>query len=220
MPAGEICLSIEDLRLEREGVPILRGLSLSVACAERLIVAGPNGAGKTTLLKAILGLVKRTSGSITVLGQEVGSREWSRLRRRVGYVNQESVHVDYPISGREGVEIGTSALSLGRAEKRRRIEEAMRTAGCGHIEGRMYARMSGGEKQKLSIARCLCQDPELLLLDEPTSSLDPGSREELMELLRELNETRKLTIVMVSHDSQVLSDPGWTLRRMEAGVFA
>ena len=95
----------------------------------------------------------------------------------MGYVHQESVHVDYPISGREVVEIGTSALRLGRAEKRRRIEEAIRTAGCGHIEGRMYARLSGGRKQKL-------------------------------------------TIVMVSHDSQVLSEPGWTLRRMEAGVFA
>jgi ABC-type Mn2+/Zn2+ transport system ATPase subunit len=84
----------------------------------------------------------------------------------------------------------------------------------------MYARLSGGEKQKLSLARCLCQDPQLLLLDEPTSSLDPQSRAELMDLLKHLNEVRGLTVVMVSHDAQALSEKGWRIERMEAGVFA
>jgi len=214
------CIHIEGLRVEREGTEILRGLSLSVACGERLIVAGPNGAGKTTLLKAILGLVRASAGRILVLGSHVGSREWARGRRRVGYVNQESVHVDFPVSGREVVEIGTCSLPLGASEKRRRIEEAMAAVGCTHLQGRMYARLSGGEKQKLSLARCLCQDPELLLLDEPTSSLDPRSRSELMALLKELNEWRRLTMVMVSHDAQVLSEPEWKIEHMEAGAFA
>ncbi len=84
----------------------------------------------------------------------------------------------------------------------------------------MYARLSGGEKQKLSLARCLCQDPRLLLLDEPTSSLDPPSRGELMDLLRKLNEAQGLTVLMVSHDSQALSETGWRIERMEAGAFA
>jgi zinc transport system ATP-binding protein len=214
------CIHIEGLRVQREGTEILRGLSLSVACGERLIVAGPNGAGKTTLLKAILGMVRASAGSIQVLGSSVGSREWARGRRRVGYVNQESVTVDFPVSGREVVEIGACTLTLGRSERRRRIEEAMAAVGCAHLQGRMYARLSGGEKQKLSLARCLCQDPQLLLLDEPTSSLDPGSRSELMSLLRELNERRQLTMVMVSHDAQVLSEPAWKIEHMEAGAFA
>lgn len=128
--------------------------------------------------------------------------------------------MDFPISGREVVEIGTCSLPATRAEKRRRIEEAMAAVGCSHLSGRMYARLSGGEKQKLSIARCLCQDPQLLLLDEPTSSLDPGSRSELMELLKGLNEQRRITMVMVSHDAQVLSEPAWSIRHMEAGAFA
>jgi ABC-type Mn2+/Zn2+ transport system ATPase subunit len=216
----ENCIHIEGLHVQREGIEILRGLALSVACGERLIVAGPNGAGKTTLLKAILGLVKSHEGRIRVLGSLVGSREWARGRRRVGYVNQESVQVDFPVSGREVVEIGVCALPLGRAEKRRRIEEAMSAAGCTHLQRRMYARLSGGEKQKLSLARCLCQDPQLLLLDEPTSSLDPRSRAELMALLEELSELRGLTMVMVSHDAQVLSAPGWKIQHMEAGAFA
>jgi ABC-type Mn2+/Zn2+ transport system ATPase subunit len=214
------CVLVESLDVEREGSRILRGLTLSVACGERLIIAGPNGAGKTTLLKVLLGLVKKSRGSVAVLGSEVGSREWLRERRRVGYVNQESVQVDFPVSGGEVVEIGTCSLALGKAEKRRRIESVMADVGCASLAGKMYARLSGGEKQKLSLARCLCQDPQLLLLDEPTSSLDPPSRGELMDLLRRLNEVRGLTVMMVSHDSQALSEKGWRIERMEEGVFA
>jgi ABC-type Mn2+/Zn2+ transport system ATPase subunit len=214
------CVLVESLDVAREGSRILRGLTLSVSCGERLIIAGPNGAGKTTLLKVLLGLVKKSGGRVAVLGSEVGSRDWLRQRRRVGYVNQESVHVDFPVSAGEVVEIGTCSLSLSRAEKKNRIESAMTAVGCAHLQGKMYARLSGGEKQKLSLARCLCQDPQLLLLDEPTSSLDPQSRGELMDLLRHLNEVRGLTVVMVSHDSQALSEKGWRIERMEAGVFA
>ena len=217
---AETCIRIDGLRVDREGTPVLRGVSLSVACGERLIVAGPNGAGKTTLLKAVLGMIRTAAGRIFVLGTEVGTREWARRRRGVGYVNQESISVDFPISGREVVEIGTCALPLSRSEKRRRVEDAMEAVGCSSLSGRMYARLSGGEKQKLSLARCLCQDPRLLLLDEPTSSLDPRSRSELMALLTGLNERRRITVVMVSHDAEVLSEPGWTIRRMEAGAFA
>jgi zinc transport system ATP-binding protein len=220
MSAVDACLLVENLNVTRDGTKILRGLSLEVACAERLIIAGPNGAGKTTLLKAVLGLIPKTAGRVSVLGAEVGSREWLRGRRRVGYVNQESVQVDFPISGREVVEIGTCSLPLGREEKARLIDQAMTTAGCAHLQAKMYARLSGGEKQKLSLARCLCQDPQLLLLDEPTSSLDPQSRGELMGLLRSLNDTRGLTVLMVSHDSQALTETGWRIERLEAGVFA
>jgi len=220
MPGAGACIHIDDLRVERDGVDILRGLSLTVLCGERLIIAGPNGAGKTTLLKVLLGLVHASAGQVSVLGHPVGSRPWARGRRRVGYVNQESVHVDFPVSGREVVEIGACAVPLRRGEKRRRIDEAMEAVGCSPLGARMYARLSGGEKQKLSLARCLCQDPELLLLDEPTSFLDPPSRSELMSLFVELNERRGLTVVMVSHDPGVLSDTGWRLEHMEAGAFA
>jgi ABC-type Mn2+/Zn2+ transport system ATPase subunit len=214
------CIRVENLSIQRDATFILRALSLSVDCGERLIVAGPNGAGKTTLVKTILGLVRATSGSVSVLGTAVGSREWLRIRSRIGYVHQESVSVDFPVSGREVVEIGVCMLREGRGEKRRRVRAAMDAAGCAHLEDRMYARLSGGEKQKLSIARCLCQDPKVLLLDEPTSALDPASRAELMGLLHDLNERRGITILMVSHDSQVLTGLDWRIERLEEGAFA
>jgi ABC-type Mn2+/Zn2+ transport system ATPase subunit len=214
------CIHIEDLHVSRDGREILRGLSLSVARGERIIVAGPNGAGKTTLVKTLLGLVTASAGSVSVLGTLLGSRTWARARRRVAYMNQESAHVDFPITGREVVEIGVSTLPVPRVEKAHRVQEAMDVVGCSNLSRRMFARLSGGEQQKLSLARCLCQEPDLLLLDEPTSALDPVSRSELMSLLQHLNETRGLTVLMVSHDAQVLSWPGWRMERMEAGAFA
>ncbi len=219
MTRRDSCIAAEGISVAIDGRLILQNLSFSVACGERVIVAGPNGAGKTTLLKVILGLQRWTAGTLRVLDAPVGSRVWSRRRREVGYVNQEAVSVDFPISGREVVEIGACSLPLGRRDRRLRIQEAMDALGCSHLQHRMYARLSGGEKQKLSLARCLCQDPAVLLLDEPTSSLDPPSRREVMDILHDLNDTRGLTIVMVSHDSQVLAETSWRIEHMEAGCF-
>ena len=217
---AQACIYAEGINVAIDGHPILQDLSFRVECGERVIVAGPNGSGKTTLLKVILGLQKWGTGALRVLGAPVGTREWSRRRRKVGYVNQEAVSVDFPFSGREVVEIGVCTLPLPRPEKDRRVQEAMQVIGCAHLQRRMYARLSGGEKQKLSIARCLCQDPSILLLDEPTSSLDPHSRREVMDILRNLNETRGLTVVLVSHDSEVLAENAWRIERMEGGCFA
>jgi ABC-type Mn2+/Zn2+ transport system ATPase subunit len=220
MAQPDACITAEGITVAIDGHQILRNLSFAVQYGERVIVAGPNGAGKTTLLKAILGLQRWNAGSLTVLGASVGTREWSRRRQKVGYVNQEAVSVDFPFSGREVVEIGGCALPLSRQDKRQRVLEAMSTVGCMHLQHRMYARLSGGEKQKLSIARCLCQDPSVLLLDEPTSALDPTSRREVIDILHNLNEANGLTVVLVSHDSQVLAETSWRIERMEAGSFA
>jgi len=220
MAQPEACIAARSIHVSIDGHSILHDLSFSVSCGERVIVAGPNGAGKTTLLKVILGLQRWSAGTLRVLGAPVGTREWSRHRRRVGYVNQEAISVDFPFSGREVVEIGVCALPVTARVKRERVQEAMSAVGCTHLQHRMYARLSGGEKQKLSLARCLSQDPSVLLLDEPTSSLDPVSRREVMDILHDLNERRGLTVVMVSHDSQVLAETSWRIERMEAGSFA
>ncbi|HTP58113.1 MAG TPA: ATP-binding cassette domain-containing protein, partial [Spirochaetia bacterium] len=121
-PGG--CINADAISVAIDGHFILRNLTFRVRCGERVIVAGPNGAGKTTLIKAILGLHPLSAGILTVLGAAVGTRDWSRRRREVGYVNQEAVSVDFPYSGREVVGIGACALSLPRREKERRVQEA------------------------------------------------------------------------------------------------
>ena len=147
MAQPDACIAAESIHVSIDGHSILHDLSFSVSCGERVIVAGPNGAGKTTLLKVILGLQRWSAGTLRVLGAQVGTREWLRHRRRVGYVNQEAISVDFPFSGREVVEIGVCALPLTAPVKRERVQEAMSAVGCTHLQHRMYARLSGGRSR-------------------------------------------------------------------------
>ncbi len=180
-------------------------------------MAGPNGAGKTTLLQALLGLLVPSSGAISVLGMAVGSAEWRRERRRVGYVNQESVQTTLPITAREVVEIGLCAAPPGGAEKRQRILRSMERAGCAPLAPRSFRELSGGEKQRVSLARCLAQDPELVLLDEPAASLDPAAKDDLLRLLERLNEEWGLTVLMATHEAAHLEESAWPVLRLSDG---
>jgi len=178
------------------------------------MIAGENGAGKTTLLKIALGLIPPDSGHVELLGNRIGTAAWRRTRRQAAYVHQGSIHVDFPISAREVVSIGTVGRRLDR-QTAASIDRAMAATGSVKLADRPYRVLSGGEKQRVSIARCLCQEPSVLLLDEPCASLDPEVTEEIMSLLESLS--REMTIVMVTHDVLHLDRPGWTVRRLESG---
>jgi ABC-type Mn2+/Zn2+ transport system ATPase subunit len=193
---------------------VIDGLSFSLGMREKCLIAGSNGAGKTTFLRALLGLCRPDSGEISVLGEEPGSAGWRRLKGRVGFVNQESVKTDLPISAREVVGIGLVARKIDTRTVRS-IREAMDRTGCAHLEHMPYAKLSGGEKQRVSIARCLAQRPELLLLDEPTASLDPDAREAVLTLLERL----ELPILLVTHDEELLSRPSWRRELLRDGRF-
>jgi zinc transport system ATP-binding protein len=196
---------------------VLESLSLSVLEGEKVMILGRNGAGKTTLLKTILGLVKPVSGTAGVLGSPVGSRSWSSLRRYVGYVHQESVPTDFPISALEVVEIGAGGH---RRERGGNVAAAMMKTGCHHLRNQLFGTLSGGEKQKVSLARCLCQKPRILLLDEPTASLDLDSKEELSKLLEDLNRDLAITILMVSHELYLFRRSGWRVVQLKSGKIA
>jgi len=215
---------LRNVNVVLSGRHVLSALDLDVALSDRLVIVGSNGSGKTTLLKTIMGIVARQSGTLQVGGSdpaEAGARQ-----HNIGYVPQDVVRSDFPVSAEEVVEIGLAGERrygegrLGRRALKKRIHVAMEEAGCRHLAGRSYQKLSGGERQRLALARCLCQDPTLLLLDEPTAHLDPESRAGLVETLEKLGEERNLSVVVVSHDLTLWSPDRWRIAELSDGRFA
>jgi ABC-type Mn2+/Zn2+ transport system ATPase subunit len=193
---------------------LFRDLDLIVREGEFALIRGENGAGKTTLIKILLGLQAPLAGQVFILGCRTGTREWRSARRSVAYIRQQATSSDFPINAREVVAIGTAALRLGRREKRMAVEDALRRARCLHLADAPFAVLSGGEKQRVSLARCLAQRPRLLLLDEPASHLDPPSKIELMDILSHCHRDEGLTIVLVSHEHHDSFDKVDDVRRI------
>ncbi len=175
-------------------------LDLEIREGDFTLIRGENGSGKTTLVKILLGLQKPRAGRVWLFGAEVGSREWRRTRLLAAYVRQHAAASDFPINARETVEIGTAALRVGRREKKLAATEAMRLANCLHLARSPYAVLSGGEKQRVSIARCLAQRARLLVLDEPAAHLDARSKTDLMDILARCRREQGLTVVLISHE--------------------
>ena len=188
-----------------EEVRALEGVSLSVLPAETVAITGPSGSGKTTLLNLIAGLDRPTSGTVTVLGQDLSSlkeRELTAFRARsLGIVFQDP-HLLPGLTALENV------IAARLPWERRRVLEPdarklLVAVGLGSRMNHPPARLSGGERQRVGIARALLGQPRLLLADEPTGNLDIGSTEELIALLDELRNDLKLTLVISTHDPAV-----------------
>jgi ABC-type cobalamin/Fe3+-siderophores transport system ATPase subunit len=182
----------------------LSDATLDISRGDFCGVIGPNGAGKTTLLTIINGLGRIISGTVSILGEPATGANYSRLRRRIGYVaQQERVDPRAPISCLEAVLVGRCGragllrrLNREDHEQARAMMELTRTS---HLATRPVGHLSGGEARKIALARALVQEPEILLLDEPTSNLDPRAVRELGELVVEVFHRFNLTVVMVTH---------------------
>ena len=188
-----------------EDVHALKDVSFSVASAETVAITGPSGSGKTTLLNLIAGLDRPTSGTITVLGQDLSSlkeRQLTAFRARsLGIVFQDP-HLLPGLTALENV----IAARLPWARRRVLEPDARKLLAAVGLGSRMNhppARLSGGERQRVGIARALLGQPRLMLADEPTGNLDIGSTEELIALLDELRSDLKLTLVISTHDPAV-----------------
>lgn len=210
-------VAVSNLRVARGGREILHGLSFEVSSGELVTITGSNGAGKTTLIKTILGILPCSSGAVLVDGVAVGSPAWRAQRRRVGYVSQHAVQTDFPISVSEVVSIGLSTERPRRREKQERMDRAMELTGCLHLRDATYAPLSGGEKQRVSIARCLCQNPAVMVLDEPIASLDPEGKEAIVTLAEEVSAALGITVLLVSHEAGHFGRPGWRRIALENG---
>jgi zinc transport system ATP-binding protein len=200
---SEEVVSIEDVWVHYDGIPILEGISLSVDSGDFLGIIGPNGGGKTTLLKVILGLVNPSRGKVFILGQSP-----EKSRHHIGYVPQHNIFDrDFPINVRDTVLMGcngtTGLIRHYSREDRERAEEAMKIVGMLSYQNSQIGKLSGGEQQRVFIARALVSRPKLLLLDEPTASVDSAMQTDFYELLERLK--KEITIIMVSHDISAVS---------------
>jgi iron complex transport system ATP-binding protein len=186
-----------------DGQPVLRGVSLEIRAGERVAILGPNGVGKTTLLKLLSGARSPTKGSILLDGRDLHSVPRQELARKIAVMPQD-LAIPFAFTAREIVELGrTPHLGLlrgFRSEDRRAVEQAMQLTDTTKLGGRVINELSGGERQRVIIAMALAQEPEILLLDEPTHLLDITRQAEILDLITELNRRRGLTVVAAIHD--------------------
>lgn len=216
MNAPAFCL--ERVTVSRGGRAALDEVSLAAEPGEFVGVIGPNGAGKTTLLTVINGLCRPAAGRVETLGvsldrkrEACAAAHGTFLRRRIGYVAQHAQSDPRaPVSCREAVMLGrVGRIGLLRrpgAEDRAIVERAMATVGVAALADRPVGLVSGGEARKVSIARALAQEPELLLLDEPLAGLDRCAAPGVLALVDGLHRQRALTTVMVTHQPEDLPD--------------
>jgi iron complex transport system ATP-binding protein len=199
---------------------VLHELTFRVEAGEFFVVCGPNGSGKSTLLKAVAGLLRPLSGTVRLFGRDVASFGKRELARLVAHVPQ-FVPLDFPFTVAEVVLMGRSPhLGLFGLEGKSDMEkarEAMERTRVAHLETRTVDRLSGGERQRVFLAQALCQEPRILLLDEPTAALDLSHQVNFMDILEDLRSDQNLTIAMVSHDLNLAAMYGERALLLKAG---
>lgn len=196
-------IRVDDVRFSYPDHPVLSGVSLSIHSGERVAILGANGTGKTTFLKLLSGTLAPTTGSILMEERELHRSPRSELARRIAVVPQEFV-VPFAFTTREIVELGRTPhlrpLRGRRSEDRRAVREAMQLTDTAGLAGRVFNELSGGERQRTVLAMALAQEPEILLLDEPTQQLDITHQAKILNLIAELNNRQNLTVVAAMHD--------------------
>ncbi|MCX7787847.1 MAG: DUF1893 domain-containing protein [Spirochaetes bacterium] len=207
----EIPLVVESLFVYRENRPILQNLTFAASRGDRVVIRGANGSGKSTLLRAILGLLPIEKGTILIQGKHTRDPEG------IGYLAQGGGGIDLNISVEEAVEVGTIRYRCSQRERKERIQRALSITGMDTLRKRTLRSLSGGERRRTELSRLFAQEPAILLLDEPTTNLDPKAKQEVLEVLQRYAEDRKATIVMVSHEEIHFHLPGWRYRLLSHG---
>jgi putative ABC transport system ATP-binding protein len=204
-----------------ERVDVLKGVNLTIPKGDFLALMGPSGSGKTTLLNLMGGLDQPTSGTVEIGGVKINALSGSALSKwrsqHIGFVFQ--LYNLLPVlTAERNVELPLLLTKLGKAERRKRAQIALKVVGLSDRGSHYPRQLSGGQEQRVGIARAIVTDPDLLLCDEPTGDLDRKSGDEILDLLQTLNRDHGKTIVMVTHDPRAADRARRTLH-LEKGVL-
>jgi putative ABC transport system ATP-binding protein len=222
---GKPIIQIRDLRKvyrrDKQELTVLDGINLDVPEGAFEALMGPSGSGKTTLLNLIAGIDSPTSGSIKVAGEEIANlSETERASWRshnIGFIFQ-FYNLMPVLTAAENVELPLLLTKLPKAERGRRVELALKLVGLQDRLDHTPRQLSGGQQQRVAIARAIVADPKIIVADEPTGDLDRKSAEEVLQLLKTLNETLGKTIVMVTHDPHA-AEAAKVHRRLDKGLL-
>jgi len=187
---------------------VLKDINLNIHQGDYLGIIGPNGGGKTTLLKLMLGLLKLTQGNIKLFGQDIQDfKNWAEI----GYVPQKVVNFDnnFPATVLEVVSMGRfgkiGLLNFPSKNDSQKVHQALKQVGMLDYKDRLIGDLSGGQQQRVFIARSLAAEPKIIFLDEPTTGIDQKTQDEFYDLLQYLNKQMDITLVVVSHDMDIVA---------------
>lgn len=200
-------------------VPVnaLRGVSLKVERGDFLAILGPSGSGKSTLLNLIGALDKPTEGKVIIENVDISTlndNQLTDLRRKIGFVFQ-FFNLIPRFSARENVELPMIIDGLEKKERRKRAQELLETVGLKERMEHKPAELSGGEQQRVAIARALANNPNFLIMDEPTGNIDSKTAKEIMELIKRLNQEKGITIIIVTHDPRLAMQTKRTVQMLD-----
>ena len=211
----------KSFKREAQTVDVYNGLTIDFEEGSFTALMGPSGSGKSTLLNLVAGLDKPTRGSVRVAGAEVSAMTSSQLAawraRTIGFVFQ-SYNLLPVLTAEQNVELPLLLTDLSKKERKERVAIALGVVGLSDRMDHFPRQLSGGQEQRVAIARAIVADPTLILLDEPTGQLDSKSSDEVLDLLRRLNEEFHKTIMMVTHDAKAASFAK-TVLHLEKGVL-
>lgn len=191
-------INLKNLNFKYNNTPVLKNINLSIEQGSFTAILGANGCGKTTLLKSILKLIKIDTNTVYINGLDASKLKRDKIAQLISYVPQDE-RVPYHFKVREFIELGRYNKKTSKQEDLRVIEKVISTTHIESLQEKYIEEISGGEYQRCIIARSLCQQSPIMLLDEPISSLDPLHQKEIMNLLKNLVEKEKLSIVCTLH---------------------
>jgi putative ABC transport system ATP-binding protein len=199
----------------------LDGVNLKVEAGELISVLGPSGSGKSTLLNMIGALDRPTSGSIMIEGQDIGQMNKNQLaevRQHIGFVFQY-FNLIGRLTALQNVELPMTVKGMNSRERKEKAIEFMNLVGLGDRANHRPSELSGGQQQRVAIARALAQEPRFMLMDEPTGNIDTRTRDEVLGLVKRLNEEHKVTTVIITHDAVVASITNRTVYIVDGKMY-